>query len=275
MEGLVAALKATQVILQENPVSPRHDASTDPPERRKSRGSLESVLQVLKTSFKSGQRVGLIGDLKDVLFGMRTRQQKNERTPKLVWNLYVIARQHTGRRPSVDSVDQIQDQVGQARDAVLHAFHLSPFAISPEGESRLTLAVLNHSHNTAARYEELARQLGKAWVDDRLPQAHIHVRDIESLTSSFFGLLWSGMIEQLKNHSAYSPDDPERAEFQLKLVELERGLQEAIVRSRKQRFTIAFCGMVKAGKSLFLNALMGREVLPSDGGSGSAHLFLY
>ena len=45
---------------------------------------------------------------------------------------------------------------------------------------------------------------------------------------------------------------------------LEKALQEAIVRSKKQRFEIAFCGMVKAGKS-FLNALMGRAILPPDG----------
>ena len=44
-------------------------------------------------------------------------------------------------------------------------------------------------------------------------------------------------------------------------------LREAIVQSKKQRFTIAFCGIVKAGKSLFLNALMGWAILPSDGGS--------
>jgi hypothetical protein len=270
VESLVAALKATQVLLQESPVSPRYDASTDPYESKKSRRTLSFVLETLRANFKSGQRFELIGDLKDAISKMHVRQQDNERTFKLVWNLYVIARQHTGRRSSVDNVSQIQDQVGQARDAVLHAFHLHPFAISPEGESSSTIAALNHSHDTAARYEELARQIGKAWVDDGLPQSHIRVRDIESLKTSLFELVWSGMIERLKNHSAYSSDDPERAEFQLKLTELEMELPEAIVRSKNKRFTIAFCGMVKAGKSLFLNALMGRSILPSDGESDAA-----
>jgi GTPase SAR1 family protein len=59
--------------------------------------------------------------------------------------------------------------------------------------------------------------------------------------------------------------------FESELAELKNGLQEAVVRSRKQRFAIAFCGMVKSGKSLFLNALIGRTILPSDGKWKSVH----
>ena len=73
--------------------------------------------------------------------------------------------------------------------------------------------------------------------------------------------------EQLKWDSPYSPDDPERPEFERAVEELERVLQDAIVRSKKKRFVIAFCGMVKAGKSMLLNALIGRSILPSDGES--------
>ena len=75
------------------------------------------------------------------------------------------------------------------------------------------------------------------------------------------------MIEQLKKRGADTADNPERPEFEKALVELEKGLQEVIVRSKKQRFAIAFCGTVKAGKSLFLNALMGRAIPPPDGES--------
>ena len=45
---------------------------------------------------------------------------------------------------------------------------------------------------------------------------------------------------------------------------LERALQVKIVHSKKQHFVVAFCGTVEAGKS-FLDALMGRVILPSDG----------
>ena len=47
-------------------------------------------------------------------------------------------------------------------------------------------------------------------------------------------------------------------------IELERMLQDAIVHSRQHHVTITLCGTVKSGKSLFLNALMGRTILPTD-----------
>jgi len=71
-------------------------------------------------------------------------------------------------------------------------------------------------------------------------------------------------VEELKQHRPHSSDDPERPEFERAVEELDRVLQYAIVRSKKQLFSIAFCGMVKARKSLFLNALMGKSILPSD-----------
>jgi hypothetical protein len=134
---------------------------------------------------------------------------------------------------------------------------IGAFALSPEGDSQvklLTFAALNHSHETANQYEALAQRIGRAWVSDRVPKVDVDVRDLAALQTSLFELLWSGTIEQLKKHEADATPDLERPEFEGALRELEKALQEAIVRAKKQRFAIAFCGMVKAGKSLFLNA---------------------
>ena len=243
----------------------------NPSGNKEPRCTLLFVLNVLKTNSRPGHRQELI---KDATYEIFVCQQNNERAFKLAWNLYVVAQQWTGRRSSVDNVGNIQDRVGQALDSVLHAFHIHPFAGSPEGDSRVnlsTFAILNHNHETATRHEKLARRIGKAWVDDRAPKDNAQIRDIGVLQTSLFELLWSGTVEQLKRESAYSVDDPERPEFERAVEELERALQEAIVRSKKQRFTIAFCGMVKAGKSLFLNAFIGRAILPSDGGSQDSH----
>jgi len=48
--------------------------------------------------------------------------------------------------------------------------------------------------------------------------------------------------------------------------------QEVIIRSKNQHFSIAFCGMVKAGKSRFLNTLMGLSILRPDGESDASHM---
>ena len=270
MENLEGALKATRLLLAD-PAENRHEVTMNPSGITKPRRAL---LFVLKANFRPGHRQELMGDLKDATCEIFACQQNNERAFKLVWNLYVIAQQWTGGRPAVDNISNIQDHVGQALDSVLHDFHVHPFAVSPEGDSRgklPTLATLNHNHETATRHEKLARRIGKAWVDDRVPEYNAQVRDIGTLQTSLFELLWSGTVEQLKRHIASTANDPERPELERALQELEGALQEAIVRSKKQCFAIAFCGMVKAGKSLFLNALMGRAILPSDGESHDSH----
>ena len=263
MKSFETALKATHLMLEENPAGTRHASGSKKPRR-----ALNFVLNVLKAKLRSGQRQEFIDNLDYAINEVFVCQQNTERAFKHVWNLYAITQQYTDRQSSVDNTHGIRDIVGQALDSVLHAFHLHPFALSPEGDSRvnlLTFAALNHNHESATRYEELARRIGRAWVDDRVQKYNVQVRDLTALQTSLFELLWSGTIEQLKKRDAGSNNDPERPDFEKALVELERALQEVIVRSKKQRFAIAFCGMVKAGKSLFLNALMGRAILPSDG----------
>jgi len=273
MESLERALKATKLLLEENPAGNRQEVVVNPSGSKKPRRPLNFVLNVLKANPRPGHHHELIGDLKNTAYEIFECQQNNERAFKLVWNLYVVAQQWTGRRSTVDDIGNLQDRVGQALDSVLHAFRLHPFAVSPEGESPVnlpTFAILDHNHETPTRHEQLARKIGKAWVDDRVCKLDTQVRGISALQTLLFELLWSGTVEQLKRDNPYSSDDPERPEFERAVEELENALQEAIIRSKKQRFTIAFCGMVKAGKSLFLNALMGRAILPSDGESANS-----
>jgi len=273
MESLERALKATRLLLEENPAGNLQEVIVNPSVNKKPRKALNFVLNILKANVRSGHRRELIDELTDATYEIFVCQENNERAFKLVWNLYVVAQQWTGCRSTVDEIGNIQDHVGQALASALHAFRVHPFAVSPEGDSQVglpTFTILNHSDETATRHEELARRIGKAWVDDRVRKYNTHVRDIAALQTLLFELLWGGTVEQVKWHSPYSSNDPERLEFEKAAKELERALQEVIVRSKRQRFAIAFCGMVKAGKSLFLNALMGRAILPSDGESANS-----
>ena len=102
-------------------------------------------------------------------------------------------------------------------------------------------------------------------MDKRFPKYNARGREIDAFQTSLFGLLCDGTVERLKRHGAYSSDDPEGPEFERAVEELEKTLHEEMVRSKEQRFVIAFCGMVNAGRSLFLNALMDRAILPTDG----------
>ena len=274
MKSFETALEAAMLMLEDNPAGNRHNVTKHPSGSKKPKKALNFVFTVLKANL----RPEYVSNLKEATKEVTVCQQNTERAFKLVWNLYVITQQHTGRRSSVSNVGDIQDSVCKALDSVLHAFHYHPFALSPEGDSQLdllTFTALNHNHQTATRYEELARRIGKAWVDDRIQNYNGQVRDLAALQTSLFELFWSGTIEQLKKRGVNSGDDPEHTDFEKATTELEKALQEAIVRSKKRRFAIAFCGMVKAGKSLFLNALMGRAILPSDGEYNDPHTTKY
>ena len=260
-------------MLEENPTGNRPEATRS----NKPKKAHNSVLTVLKTKPRSK----FIGNLKDTTIAINGCQQNTERAFKLVCNRYAITQQYIGRRyPTYHpyNVADNQDDVSEALNSVHHAFHLHPFALSPEGDKQfnlLSLTVLNHSDQTAAQYEELAQRMGKAWVDDGVQIRDASLHDLSDFQASLFELFWNGAIEKLKKRDAHYGDDPERPEFENALLELEKVLQEVIVRSKRRRFGIAFCGMVNAGKSLFLNALMGKAILPSDGESNESHTTEY
>ena len=266
MENLEKSLNSTRSLLKGD----HYEATSNSSRCKKLRSALRVIFNVLNANFRPGYDHELIGDLKDVTDQIFVCQQNNERAFKPVWYCFVTSQQWTGRRSSVSNIGNIQDPVGHALDSVVHAFHVQPFAVSPEGGNQVnlpTFAILNHNHETATRHEKLARRIGKTWVDDRVRRYNAQVQEIGALQTALFELLWSGTVAKLKQDNAFSSDDPERPEFEIAVEELEMALQEGIVRSRKQRFAITFCGMVAAGKSQFLNALMGRAILPSDGES--------
>ena len=273
IESLDRELKATRLLLEENPAGNLHEATMNPSGSKKPKRALNFVLNVLN-------RQELIDDLNDATNEIFVCQQNNKRAFKLVWNLYVVSPQSTGHRSSVDNVGNIQDPVGHTLDSVRRAFYAHPFAVLPEGVNRVTLptfTILNHNHETATRYENLARRIGRSWVDDRVGKYDTRVQDLVSLQTSLFGLLWSGTVEQLKWPRTYESLDngSERPEFENAVEELERTLRRAMVCSRRSRFVVAFCGMVNAGTSMFLNAFMGRAVLLSDGEINALALPLY
>ena len=235
------------------------------------KGALKVVLDVLQTNHRLGDLQDLIDDIKGATNEIFVCQQNNERAFKPLWYRYVAKQQWIDHTPSVDNIDGIQGRLWLALDSVLDAFRVHPFALSPEKIRRANhlpiFAILNYNREAATRHQTLARQLGNAWVDDRA-RGYIHdsqIQDLGVLKTSLLELLWSGLIEQLKRDSPYSSDDPKQPDFERTVGELERVIQNEMVRSRQQRFTIAFCGTAQADKSSFLNALMGQSILPSDG----------
>ncbi|KIM23880.1 hypothetical protein M408DRAFT_332082 [Serendipita vermifera MAFF 305830] len=203
---------------------------------------------------------------------------------KGVWYLYIMYQQAPHWRSSFYN-DYRGEELGYALNNVLVAFNKTPFSVSAVGTDYIPTDVLmefQRSHQCALEHKKIMERAGKAWVDERLDRLINHnrsgrliskVQALGQIQTSLLELLWTGVVEQLKKcgsqHSSeqefvlIGSPNLEEAAFKEDLADLEQSLLEAILRAKKQRFAISFCGMVKAGKSLFLNALIGERILPS------------
>jgi hypothetical protein len=272
-------LERNQVKLPENEPSEEEEKPKRPP-------IMDLVKHFLKTNFTPSD--GALDAINDTTKDIEVCRNNCEREFKLVWHLYVIYQQQPARRGSMDSHHKAVESVGRALDEVLGSFYKKPFSATPEGSDRISyskLTELNRDKNCAEKHEAVMRRAGEMWVKDLMDGNPLknqsgktisRVQALGQIQTTLFELLWTNTVEQLKRHGSgwslaensgecRAPTDPERTEFQRDLGELEKTLQEAIMRAKKQRFAISFCGMVKAGKSLFLNALIGEPILPSDG----------
>jgi len=224
--------------------------------------SLKSILQSLIHLPPAKQRTA-VSELKDARIKILDNQQNIKRDFRFLWNLYTISQQPANTR-AIFSSDRSSTKTITALDAVSWEFISHPFGISQSCGS-ISLSVLNRDHDAASKKERLAKELGKGWINDRVNRSHVPASQLIEVQIPLFELIWSGTIQQLKGNPTHSIDDPEHREFEQTLDQLDSSLKEVIARSKRPRFTLSFYGMVKAGKSLFLNSLIGNIVLPSNG----------
>jgi hypothetical protein len=288
LSELDISLKAAKLLLEQNQMSYTNNPRSNPREKRETIVKRPPIRDLINSFFKANFTLqdDTIRIMQDTTRDLKVCRKNCDRAFKLVWNLYLIYQQRSPpqsfrREPFTGSYGELSS----ALDEVTLAFHQRPFSISPRGEDGIKyerFTTLNDSHTASSQHQELMRKLGEDWVKERMGRENFQdaagkkiskLRWLGGLQMTLFELLWSGTIEQLKRHSINVSDDPsvsndpEREDLKRNLKDLQRDLQEAIMRAKKQRFSIAFCGMVKAGKSLFLNALIGKPILPSDGES--------
>ena len=201
------------------------------------------------------ERPSATPDLKHITRNLLDSLQYAKRAFKRVWYLYTLC--HQQHQP-------IYHSVAMSLNAIQSQFTIHPFAISrPDGSSYAPFSVLN-CHQDIEDVEQFSRVLGRDWINRYINSSNAPSELVEAQVS-LFGLIWCGTIQRLKANPTHDADDLEYKDFQQTLDQLDRSLQDVIARSMRPRFTISFFGMVKAGKSLFLNAMIGKIVLPSDG----------
>lgn len=141
-------------------------------------------------------------------------------------------------------------------DALSYNFPYFPFAFHRDCSKFLTsekLRLFNHSKDAADILHSQMSVLGTQWVDDNLADAP-NVASLARIQLNIMELLWSGGLRLVRQTCQ---DDITRRRIDVptaialfgetQLVQLESKLAHQITLAKKQSFSIAFCGMVKAG----------------------------
>ena len=206
----------------------------------------------------------VVSDVNEAKNKILNNQQNINRDFKLIWYLYTIFQQRVKNGSIFSMGPGSIKSLDEALDAVSWVFISQPFGICRQRGS-FSLSVLNRDHSVASRLEDLSRKCGRGWINDRVNRHYIPTSQLIGVQITLFELIWSGIVPQLKGNLVHSTNDPEHPEFEVILDQLDKSLRKFIARSKRPRFTISFYGMVNAGKSLFLNSLIGHIVLRSNG----------
>ena len=229
MNELDQAVREVEILLDTQQAEPL--SSTPKP---------KSLRQVLALFIPLAERGSAVSDLEDITGNLRDKRHSAKRAFKLFWYLYTISqRAYTG---AIFSMDQSGTKsLTRALDAVSYEFISHPFG-HPFGICRpcdsFSLSVLNHDHDAASRQEELARKLGRGWIDDRVNRRHVPANQLIDVQITLFELIWSGTVSQLKGNLARSTNDPEHREYETILDQLDSSLQEVIARSKRDRKSV-------------------------------------
>jgi len=182
----------------------------------------------------------------------------NERAYRLLSNIYDFA-----SIPPPRSTQPLQSSLLDALDAAEAEFNERPFAIPVPTNSRFL--TFNQSRHAAEQYATTMEVVGSRFVEKCLPSHPVEVTELGDVQHSVFKHVSEDLVGVVKDQVNSLPLGLERSLFEEEMHQLEMALKSARTSRESAKFSIAFFGMVKAGKSLFLNALIGRSILPSDG----------
>ncbi|KDR69840.1 hypothetical protein GALMADRAFT_230492 [Galerina marginata CBS 339.88] len=150
----------------------------------------------------------------------------------------------------------------KAIDTVVSSFNKTPFHLSTTTVAPETLFKLNQDRDVADRVTNAMKAEGDSWAESLIHSNSID--EFSRIQRHTMELLWAACIPQMESEELKFARSGDERISDNGLKELSSALKSAVARADKQSFSIAFCGMVKAGKSLFLNAMMSQTILPSD-----------
>ena len=163
-----------------------------------------------------------------------------ERTYKHLYRSYIL--HIISYRPA--STPQKSATELSAIDTVVSSFHRNAF-LSTTTVSADTLFRLNQNRDVAERVTQVMKEEGASWAQTLIRSDSID--EFGRVQRLAMELLWSACIPQMESEELQFARLGDERVSNAGLEELSFGLKSAVARAKAQSFSIAFCGMVKAG----------------------------
>ena len=163
----------------------------------------------------------------------------------LIRNYCLYPSMPTSRRPTTVFSDS--STIPTTMNTVVSSFHQEPFRLSTESTtvSINTLFGLNENSEVAEQVTAVFRKQGDLWVKRNIVSDSIdELSRIQRITME---LLSDACIPQMESEILKFARSGDGRVSNASLKDLTFGLRSAIARAKAQSFSIAFCGMVKAG----------------------------
>ncbi len=134
--------------------------------------------------------------------------------------------------------------VPSAIDTVVSSFHQNSFLSTTTVPANILFG-LNENRDVAERVTEVMKKEAVSWAENFIRSDSIdEFSRVQRLTME---LLWAACIPHLESKKLQFARLGDERVSNASLEELDLGLKSAIARAKNQSFSIAFCGMVKAG----------------------------
>jgi hypothetical protein len=220
----------------------REPSSATPERKGLAKGLIASVVlpDIIGPSIKriDTMKAHLIDDTETI-----ERAYKNFYASYILYKVSVIT--PSPKSPSATIADSSART--RAIDDVVSAFYRNPFNLSTKLPKIVnSLFKLNQDHDAAEEATKVAKQEGESWAKGLGDLDNVD--ELGGIQTRLMELLWAVCIPQMESDALqFARDMGNEWSTSVDLKELSLGLKSAIVRGKTQRFSIAFCGMVKAG----------------------------
>jgi hypothetical protein len=211
---------------------------------RAKRAPVRDAVNMLKASFRKDEierNTEFIEERASQLAAYRVRIAQ---TFKLFHSFYLLY--DTSQIAQLRQDYKTRHRHGQAIDYMVWSFSHCPFGVQPNKKGE-QFCSLNKDWETAEKCIKVMTNAGKAWVEDQLLDKET-VTILGLLQTRLMELVWSCSLEQLRTEFQLDDRGDEAPSDIIQDGQLlEESLKGSIARAHDQKFSIAFCGVVKAG----------------------------